>query len=379
MMRGKIIAKIRNNITQMGNDLLEFPGRPDGNYFVDRESCIPLSHIFSWTQSFFTGMGYWAYVASKDEAILKWLYGFKQQYADKVFKTSSENMHDVGFLYLPYAVALYKLTGDEEMKAMAVKAADELAKRFDPRGGYIRAWGRMDYQIPEYVDSELAKNHFFTESKGLAIVDCMMNIPLLFWAQKVTGNKFYGRIAEVHADTTAKYFVREDNSVCHAYRFDEETGDPLGEESYCGYGNGSYWARGTSWAIYGYACCYAYTGKTRYLDLSLKLFERFVQDSKGEVPVWDFRTPEGENANLDTSAAAIVLCACNKLAKYTCHAGVKKYLDTMYSKLMPFVDLCLDNNGFLKEQNGKKLYTSYGDYYFVEALFLREYPDYEIW
>ena len=378
-MKEKIIAKIKNNIAQMGSDLLEFRGKLDGCYFVNRDSCIPLKHIFCWTQSFFTGMGYWAYVESKDSEILKWLYSFKQEYADKVFKTPLENMHDVGFLYLPYAVALYKLTGDEDMKAIGIKAADELVKRFEPRGGYIRAWGRMDYQIPEYVDSELAGDHFFTESKGLAIVDCMMNIPLLFWAGEVTGNKFYSRIAQVHADTTAKYFIREDDSVCHAYRFDEETGEPLGEENYCGYGKGSYWARGTAWGIYGYACCYAYTGKEKYLDLSLRLFERFVQESKGEVPVWDFRTPEGEAANLDTSAAAIVLCACRKLAKYTDRESVKHYIDTMYEKLMPYVDLSLTTNGFLKEQNGMKLYTSYGDYYFVEAVFMREHPEYALW
>ena len=378
-MYTKIMQKIKNNITQMGCDLLEFRGKPDGNYFVNRKNCIPLKHIFCWTQSFFTGMGYWAYVESKDPEILKWLYSFKQEYADKVFQTPLENMHDVGFLYLPYAVALYKLTGDEEMKNIGVKAADELAKRFEPRGGYIRAWGRMDYQTPEYVDSELAKNHFFTESKGLAIVDCMMNIPLLFWAEGVTGNKFYGRIAEVHAETTAKYFIREDNSVCHAYRFDEETGEPIKEESYCGYGIGSYWARGTAWAIYGYACCYAYTGKEKYLDLSLRLFERYIEESKGEVPVWDFRTPEGEQANLDTSAAAIVLCACNKLARFTDHEGVQKYLDIMYDKLLPYIDLGLENNGLLKEQNGKHLYSSYGDYYLVEALFVKEHPEYALW
>lgn len=60
----------------------------------------------------------------------------------------------------------------------------------------------MDYKTSEYVDGELAKNHFFCESKGLAIIDCMMNLPLLFWAGEVTGNAFYKRIAEAHADTT---------------------------------------------------------------------------------------------------------------------------------------------------------------------------------
>jgi len=378
-MKEKVILKIKNNIAQIGSQLLEYGGSTDGKYFTNTEAGIPLKHIFCWTPSFFTGMAYWAYVASGDREILKWLYRFKQEYYDKVFKTPMENMHDLGFLYLPYAVAMYKLTGDADMKQIGIKAADELAKRFHPKCGCIRAWGRMDYQIPDYVDSELAKNHFFTESNGLAIVDCMMNIPLLFWATEVTGNKFYARIAEVHAETTAKYFIREDNSVCHAYRFDEESGIPLGEECYCGYSKGSYWARGTAWAIYGFASCYSYTGEEKYLNWSLQLFERYFQESKGEVPVWDFRTPEGNKANLDTSAAAIVLCACNKLARYTDHVGVEAYLNGMYDKLLPYIDLSLETNGLLKEQNGIHQYASYGDYYLTEALFLKKYPEYALW
>lgn len=379
MIKEKMIAKIKNNIIQIGNDLLEYPGKEHGIYFAAKEECLPLGHIFSWTQSFFTGMAYWAYVETKDKQILDWLYGFKQIYSDKVFKTPLETMHDLGFLYIPYAVALYQLTGDEEMKEIGIKAADELAKRFEPRGGYIRAWGRMDYQIPEYVDSKLAKNHFFTESKGLAIIDSMMNIPLLFWAEKVTGDKFYGRVAEVHADTTMKYFVREDDTVCHAYRFDEETGEAIGEANYCGYGVGSYWARGTAWAIYGYLCCYKYTGKEKYLDLCLRLFDRYVKESGGDIPVWDFRLPQGKPKEVDTSAAVIVLCACNQLVKYTDCESVKNYVESMYEKLESYVNLGTENNGLLKEQEGYKVYASFGDYYLVEAVIGKDHPEHFIW
>ena len=86
----------------------------------------------------------------------------------------------------------------------------------------------------------LRKITFFCESKGLAIIDCMMNLLLLFWAGEVTGHAFYKRIAEAHADTTLKYFIREDYSVRHAYRFSEDTDAALGEANYCGYSIGSY-------------------------------------------------------------------------------------------------------------------------------------------
>ena len=228
----KLITKIENNMEKIGSDLREFKSSIDGNYLANREEAIKIGHIFNWTQSFFVGMALWSYLDTKNKKFLEWAESFKDSYKRKVFDTPLETMHDVGFLYSPFAVMLYNITGDEEYKEIGIKAADVLAMRYEPKGGYIRAWGRMDYKTPEYVDSGLAKDHFFTESKGLAIIDCMMNLPLLFWASEVTGHPFYKRIAMMHADTTMKYFIRDDYSVKHAFRFSESTGEPLGETNY---------------------------------------------------------------------------------------------------------------------------------------------------
>jgi unsaturated chondroitin disaccharide hydrolase len=398
------IKKTENNIKEIGLDLREFVACHDGMYFKEpREQYIKLSHIFNWTQSFFTGMAYWSYKITKDEKYLKWLYSFCDEYYKKVFETPFETMHDTGFLYTPYAVALYKLTGDPNMKKIGVKAADELAKRFVPNGGFIRAWGRMDDNIPKYVDSELAKNHFFTESKGLVIIDCMMNLPLLFWASEVTGNPYYKRIATMHADTTLKYFVREDNSVCHAYRFNEETGEPIGVENYCGYDKESHWARGTSWAIYGFAIAFAYTKKEEYLDTAVKLAKKFIALCEEDgMPVWDFRLPKDKPAmycgkkqdwinwdigdaenrkyNLDTSAAAITVCGIYEILKHNSDYKLSNAADKMLNTLAEkYIDYSLDTNGLLKCQNGSMTYTSFGDYYFMEALSKKLYDYERIW
>lgn len=372
-----IIEKIKRIIAEIGTELRDFPESKTGRYFENREKCLPIGHIFSWTQSFFCGMAYWAFVETKDMNILKWLYSFKESYYDKVFKTPLETMHDLGFLYIPYAVALYKLTGDDDMKAIVIKAADELAKRFEPKGRYIRAWGRMDYQIPAYVDEKLAQDCFFTQSNGLAIIDCMMNIPLLFIASQITNNKYYERIAKAHADTTMQYFIREDYSVRHAYRFSEESGEAIGEENYCGYGIGSYWARGTAWAIYGFMCCHKYTGDEKYLDLSRKLLKKFAQECGGNMPVWDFRLPENEKKNIDTSAAAIVLSACRYLKQYDHEA--EQFSEKLSAELLRYLDTSVETDGLLREQNGREVYASYGDYYLVEAIFSEKYPDAVLW
>lgn len=373
----QLIKKIKNNVEELNGNLGEYPEAKDGTYF--NKSMRRLSHIINWTQSFYTGMAYWAYRLCGEKPLLDWLESYKEQYRSKVFDTPLDTMHDLGFLYTPYAVALYKLTGDEEMKAIAVKAADELAKRFIPKGQFIQAWGRMDGIIPEYALPEFANDGFFVTGKGKAIIDCMMNIPLLFWASEVTGHPFYKNIAVAHADTTLKYFVRSDDSVCHGFLFDTETGEPKGESNSCGYANGSWWARGTSWAVYGFAVSYAYTKKEKYLDIAVRIFEKFIEKCNGEMPVWDFRLPKTEEHNIDTSAAAIMLCAALEILKYTDNKNICDFEEKYGEMIMAYIDLDLHNNGLLKEQNGRHVYTSYGDYFLTEYI-CRKYKNMEnIW
>ena len=376
----KLTEKIENNIEQIGKNLKDFSGREDGKYFIPENNGIPLWHIFNWTQSFFTGMAFWAYRINHNEKLLKWIYSFYEEYYDKVFKTPMETMHDTGFLYTPYAVALYKITGDEKMKELGIKAADELAKRFVLNGSYIQAWGRMDGKTPDYVDEKLAQDVFFQDSKGRMIVDCMMNLPLLFWASEVTGHPYYKNIAEAHAQTTIKYFIREDYSICHAIMFDSDTGEFLKESNSCGYADGSHWARGAAWAIYGFAIAYAYTNKKCYLEISIKLFEKFIDECKGKMPLWDFRLPAFEKQTIDTSAIAVTLCAAIEILKHADNKKIKDFEETFGKMIIDYVDVDLSHNGLLKEQNGTNKYTPYGDYFLIEYLSMKYNKDFErIW
>ena len=374
----KLIKKIENNVKIIGADLKEIHAADDGDYAKKLADATPIGHIFTWMQSFATGMALWVYEDTKNEELLKWAEQFKDAYRSKVFDTPMETMHDVGFLYSPYAVMLYNITGDEKYKEIGIKAADVLAMRYDPKGGYIRAWGRMDYKTPDYVDEELAKDHFFTESRGLAIVDCMMNLPLLFWASEVTGHPFYKRIAMMHADTTMKYFMRDDYSIMHAYRFSEETGEAIGEANYCGYANGSHWARGTAWAIYGFATAYNYTGKEAYMDTAFKLLDKFMTECRGKMPVWDFRLPDDEEKSIDTSAAAVVLCGILEIEKHKTNNNLQKYKKQLRDGLEEYIDYDENVMGILKEQNGRHYYAIFGDYFLIES-YMKETSDIKVW
>ena len=261
-------------------------------------------------------------------------------------------------------MALYKLTGDQAHREVGLAAAEALYQRFNRQGGFIRAWGRLGTD----------------EHENMAIIDCMMNLPLLFWAGNESGDNKFRQAAIQQADKTLKYFIRPDDSVFHAYRFDLKTGAPLGGDNYCGRAVESHWARGASWAIYGFALSHRYTGNKAYLDASQRLARKFRQLFNGDdIPVWDFKLPPGEAPLRDTSAAAVFVCGCQELE----HLGAA---DSSISstKTLLLKNLCADKYldfnesvpGILREGqvgvNGpgsaQNAYLTWGDYYLMEAL-----------
>ena len=357
-----------------GNDLYEYRACKDGHYDKEQPGGA-LGSMFNWMTSFVTGLAPLFYRTERKTEYLVWANRWKKAYHDKIFLTPLNTMHDIGFLYSPYSVAMYQLTGDEGHRQDGLKAADELLKRFDIKGQYIDAWGRMDDDT----------------RTGRAIVDCMMNIQLLFWAWKETGHTIYRDVAKAHADTTIRYFIREDASVCHSFDFDRGTGKVIKENNGCGYADGSHWARGTAWMLYGLAMTARYLQDVSYYELAQKVLTKYLENLKESyVPLWDFKLPEDmpafecahadnpewdvadpENCqyNVDTSAAAIVTCAMIEMDKF---GGDNQYQEVIRATLE---ELCekyfnkdADTLGMLSHQNGQMVYTMYGDYFFVQAL-----------
>ncbi len=93
-------------------------------------------------------------------------------------------------------VAGYKITGNERAKNAGLKAADHLIKRYKEKGEFIQAWGDLDDPTAYRL-----------------IIDCNLNVPLLFWATEVTGDPKYREIATKHLHTAASVVVREDSST----------------------------------------------------------------------------------------------------------------------------------------------------------------------
>jgi unsaturated chondroitin disaccharide hydrolase len=355
------VHKTRNNIKRLADEPKSAPWAVDGNYFAYPEGFF---EIGNWTSSFFTGMALIAWRKTEDEFFLQQVLRLAPEYRKKATVPEFHSHHDMGFLFSLYSIALYKLAGGKQHCETALAAADALLQRFNQKAGFIRAWGRLG--TDEYSD--------------MAIIDCMMNLPLLYWASIESGNPKYREAAIRHADITLKYFIRPDESLFHAYRFDLQNGQPIGGDNYCGRSIDSHWARGTGWAIYGFALSYRYTGDKRYLEMSLRLARKFNQLLNGDdIPVWDFKLPAGEAQLRDTSAAAVVVCAYQELEKL---GAADPQLARIKDLLLH--NLCADKYvnrdeacpGILRQGqvgadgpgSAQSAYMSWGDYYLMEAL-----------
>jgi unsaturated chondroitin disaccharide hydrolase len=366
------VAKARRNIEALADRPTTWAFAEDGHYPGWEEGFY---EIGNWTSSFITGMALLAWRETEDEHFIRQVERLAPWYTAKVDEHAAETMHDLGFLYSLYSVALHKLTGEASHRELGLKAAEVLAGRFIPQGNYIRAWGRMDDAESDYA--------------GLAIIDCMMNLPLLYWAAEETGDARFKEIAIRHSDMTLRWFVRPDASVYHSYRFDPVLGSPAGGDNYCGRSIESHWARGTAWAIYGFAMGYRYTGSSDYLGAALRIARKFISLLDDErVPVWDFRLDDGAPGIRDSSAAAVAVCALQELealgaADEPMLAAKRAMLERLCSD--DYLDHDVTVEGVMKHGQvgdgvgkAKSAYTSWGDYYLMEAL-AREMGMKETW
>lgn len=331
---------------------------PDGTYVLEP--------AFWWTAGFWPGLLWLLYEGSNDERFRSIAEQCEER-MDEVLDGYDRLDHDLGFMWTLTSIASYKLAGGgEQSKRRALKAANYLAARFNIKGRYIRAWN-------PWFEGE--------NNAGLAIIDCAMNTPLLYWASRVSGDPRYGHIAEAHMDTVLERFIRPDGSVYHVISFDPETGafiEALGGQ---GYAPESGWSRGTAWALYGLTLSYHHTGKQNYLDAAKRVAHFFLSQLPDDhVPHWDFRLPPEVTKYRDSSAGACaasgLLLLAEKVDPLQSHAYREpaiRILESLYRNYGAWDDL--DEEGLIRE--GTSHYPEnknidvpliYGDYFFVEGL-----------
>lgn len=253
----------------------------------------PFDGICWWTNGFWPGEMWAMYRLTSDERYRQEAVRAEDM-LDAAFADYDGLHHDVGFMWLISSGANFRMTGNDLSRKRTMLAANLLAGRFNP-AGFIRAWN--------------------TDRTGWAIIDCMMNLNLLYWASDYMGDPRFRKIAMIHADTAMKHFVREDGSCNHIVIFDPETLDvkeiPAGQ----GYAPGSSWSRGQAWALYGFTLSYLHTGKQAYLDTAKKVARYFISQVQDDwIPRCDFRQPESDPLK-DACAGTVAACGLLELAK----------------------------------------------------------------
>ncbi|WP_370947466.1 glycoside hydrolase family 88 protein [Amycolatopsis sp. cg5] len=312
-----------------------------------------------WVGGFWPGTLWMSYLYTKDEQFKT----LATQWADKLAPRQNDtSTHDLGFLFYPSWVTAYRVTGEAKWRDGAIQAASSLIQRYNDKGHFIRAWGSLGTP----------------GNAGRVIMDTMMNLDLLAFASKETGDAKYLNIAIEHAKTTQKAFLRPDGSTPHVFDFDPATGAAIGPNSVQGYGPASCWSRGQAWGVYGFTTMYRRTGDPQFLATARKLADFALSKlTSDNVPVWDYLAPQAPNDVKDASAGLIMACGLQDLAVASHRPA---YRDAALRILTATSKTCLTRESKRAEaavarctrnrpaEDGVEVSLPYADYYLLEAI-----------
>jgi unsaturated chondroitin disaccharide hydrolase len=271
-------------------------------------------------------------------------------------------VHDLGFIFLNTYLPWYRLTGDARLNDVLITAGRTLARRFNPRGKYL-----CSFIGPESL-----------------FIDIMMNVPIIFYAARESGDRVLHELAAAHCRTTERTLVRPDGSTAHEGIFDPESGAFLRQSTHQGLRPDSAWTRGLAWSLYGFATVFTYTNDQVDLDVAVRNADCLLDRCPdGLVPPWDFDVPEGPDRIDDSSAGAIAASGLWDLARLVASgdpARADRYRD---ASLTILDSLCTDRylawatpgwEGVVKhgvyhfhKKLGVDESVMWGDFFFLEA------------
>lgn len=316
-----------------------------------------------WVSGFFPGVLWMLYENNNDEKLRR----YAEMYTDRVEPAKRvTNTHDLGFmLYCSFGQG-YRLTGNKHYLDVISEGTQSLLTRWNDKLGVIKSWeSGPKWQYP-------------------VIIDNMMNLEMLCFMTRETGDRSYELIAERHANTTMKNHFREDYSTFHVVSYDTITGQPHAKNTHQGYADGSSWSRGQAWGLYGYTMMYRETLNPRYLKQAQEIGKFLMNHPrlpKDKVPYWDYDAPDIPNAKRDASAAAVMASALIELSQLDPSELAPQWLALAEQQLRTLSSPTYlaeegQQGGFIikhgvgHHQAGAEIDVplTYGDYYYVEAL-----------
>jgi unsaturated chondroitin disaccharide hydrolase len=323
-----------------------------GRWVVSSDPWAP-----SWSAGFLAGLVWMIADRTQDP----WWLDRARTYSRIVEPRKSDTgTHDIGFLMEPSWGRWYDLTGDPEARDVVIEAGRTMAGRFKEAGGYLRSW----------------------VAPGSTFIDIMMNVGIIFRAAEYSGDNSLREIAETHCLTSRRHLVRGDGSTIHEGWFDTESGEFMRADTHQGWRSDSSWARGTTWAIYGFTTAYEHTGNPAFLDSARRAADYYITMTPSNgIPPNDWLDPDPAT-RWEASAAAVASAAMLYLAEHVptdpAAATYRDYGLRILRSLRSTTFIAVDTPGYegivkhatYHEKHGLGIDESvmWGDHYFVEAL-----------
>ena len=376
------IQENTNFATAQTHLMLEKVGKATHKNFprtTNAQGKLLVTSIYDWTPGFFPGTLWYLYELTEDSVwrakAEEWTYQLEDI---QHFKSN----HDIGFMmYCSYGNA-ERLASRPSYKEILIQSAKSLCTRYNSTIRAIESWNSRKAWNGNYWSFPV-------------IIDNMMNLELLCYASRASGDSTYRNLAIQHANTTLKNHFRPDHSSYHVVNYDEQTGAALHHQTCQGYSDNSTWARGQAWAVYGYTMMYRETHQPQFLEAAQQFADYFLAHlPKDLVPLWDFNAgqegyiPDGKSyakrftdrqqSPRDASAAAVVCSALFELGEICGNPDYTRWAVRMLKSLAsPAYRAVLGENahfllmhstGSIPHQNEIDVPLTYADYYFVEAL-----------
>jgi len=311
----------------------------------------------NWCEGFLGGM-MWIFARRSEDGFWRERAEHYSRLIEK--RQHDREVHDLGFLFWSTWKRWYDLTGDPALKEVVITAGQTMGLRFNEAGRYMRS-----FVAPESC-----------------FIDIMMNVGIIFYAAKETGDVELLQRATDHCLTTRRYLVRGDGSAAHEGIFDVGTGEFLRQATHQGWREDSSWARGQCWALYGFGTAYRLNGDERFLDTAERCADFYIERTPDHgVPPNDWEEPQPLRLH-ESSAAAIAASGFLQLAELTQDADRQRrygdYARTILDTLLSPAFLAIETpgwEGILKHGSyherlglGVDESVMWGEYFFCEAL-----------
>lgn len=254
----------------------------------------------NWCEGFLGGQLWLLYLYTQDASWKR-----RAEHYSKLLerRQHDRNVHDLGFTFMSTWKRWYDLDGDQALRDVVIQAGRTMGMRFQDHGKYLRSFVSQDSLF----------------------IDIMMNVGIVFYAAQETHDMELWQKAIEHCITTRRTIVRGDGSTAHEGIFDVATGEFLRQSTHQGWRDDSAWARGLSWALYGFGTAYTFTRDVRFLQTAEACANYYIERTPIHgVPPNDWDEPQPA-LPYESSAAAIAASGMLSLSRLTGDAAKSAY------------------------------------------------------